>query len=159
MITIIEGTDACGKSTYARHLVSKFNKTNVSTEHFKYIHADKPSKDNWFDEYISPVLAIDNFVLDRWHLGEIVWPQIYGRQSLFNDLSFDKCNWYLAKLDTTLIVLTRKDSDIVNELNKRGESNQIDLVLQAKYLFFDAYKKVKYVNKKIIESNVVHQCL
>lgn len=147
MITIIEGVDGTGKTTYAKRLADQQNAM--------YLHADKPTKDTWFLEYAAPLVST-NMVLDRWHLGEMVWPKIFGRESLFDDDGFDLCNWVLAKLGTKLIVLTRNDDDIVNELLNRGEEDQIDTVLHAKELFIEAYKQVKYIDKQIIESGVVH---
>lgn len=147
MIAIIEGVDGTGKTTYAKRLADLHKAT--------YLHADKPTHKTWYDEYLTPINS-QNMVLDRWHLGEIVWPQIYGRESLFDEDSFDLCNWTLSKLGTKLIILTRHDDDIANELLNRGEEDQIDHVLHAKELFMEAYKKIKYIDKQIIESGVVH---
>ena len=147
MITIIEGVDGTGKTTFAKKLAEEKAAT--------YLHADKPTKKAWWQEYLDPITS-QNMVLDRWHLGELVWPKIYGRQSLFDEESFDLCNWTLSKIGTRLIVLTRSDDDIANELLNRGEEKEIESVLLAKELFLDSYKKVKYIDKQIIESGVVH---
>jgi broad-specificity NMP kinase len=147
MITIIEGVDGTGKTTYAKKLAADNKLT--------YLHADKPTQKTWYEEYLNPIKH-QHMVLDRWHLGELVWPTIYGRKSLFDDDTFDLCNWTLSKLGTKLIVLTRNDDDIVNELLDRGEEDQVDIVMHAKELFMQAYKKVKYIDKQIIESGVVH---
>lgn len=147
MITIIEGVDGTGKTTYAKRLAYE--------QHSIYLHADKPTGKSWGEEYIKPIIST-NMVLDRWHLGEMVWPEIFGRKSLFDEDTFDLCNWMLSKIGTRLIVLTRHDDDIANELLNRGEEDQIDNVLHAKGLFMDAYKQVKYIDKQIIESGVVH---
>lgn len=148
MITIVEGCDGTGKTTFAKNL-AKIN-------NLKYLHAEKPTTNYWYTEYLKPVNST-NMVLDRWHLGEIVWPEIYGRESLFSDPeSFDICNWTLAKLGARLLLFVRRDDDIADELLKRGEEKEIEHVLKAKDLFLDAYKKVKYMDKTIIESGTVH---
>lgn len=147
MITIIEGVDGTGKTTYAKRLADQ-NKAI-------YLHADKPTQKTWYEEYLTPIKH-NNMVLDRWHLGELVWPEIYGRQSLFDEDSFDLCNWTLSKIGTRLIVLTRHDDDIADELLNRGEQDQIEIVLHAKELFIKAFQKIKYIDKQIIESGVVH---
>jgi broad-specificity NMP kinase len=147
MITIIEGVDGTGKTTYAKRLAKQTNA--------KYLHADKPTKQLWYKEYLSP-LKSQNMVLDRWHLGELVWPIVYDRKSLFNEDSFDLCNWTMAKLGTRLILLTRSDDDIADELLKRGEDKEVEFVLHAKELFLQAFSKVKYIDKQIVESSVVH---
>lgn len=147
MITIIEGVDGTGKTTFAKRLAKE--------RQSDYLHADKPTEKTWYEEYLKPINNT-NMVLDRWHLGELVWPIIYERESLFDEETFDLCNWTLAKLGTRLIILTRSDDDIANELLNRGEEKEIELVLHAKELFMDAYKHIKYIDKQIIESGVVH---
>lgn len=148
MITIIEGPDGTGKTTFAKNLAAINNSI--------YLHAEKPKTNRWYTEYLTPI-EHQNMVLDRWHLGEIVWPQIYGRTSLFEDPeSFDLCNWTLGKIGAKLILLTRRDDDIANELLSRGEEKEIEQVLHAKNLFLEAYKRVKYIDKTIIESGTVH---
>ena len=146
MITIIEGSDGTGKTTYAQKLTKLHNA--------KYLHAEQPKTKLWSDEYIRPITS-NNMVLDRWHLGEIVWPEIYGRQSLFDETTFDYCNWELAKLGASLILLTRSEDAIADELLIRGEESQIDFVLHSRSLFVKAFQKVRYLNKKIIHSEVV----
>ena len=146
MITIIEGSDGTGKTTYAQKLTKRHNA--------KYLHAEQPKTKFWYDEYIKPINS-NNIVLDRWHLGEIVWPEIYGRQSLFDETTFDYCNWELAKLGASLILLTRSEDAIADELLIRGEELQIDFVLHSRSLFVKAFQKVRYLDKKIIHSEVV----
>ena len=146
MITIIEGADGTGKTTYANKLVELYNA--------KYLHAEQPSNKIWSDEYIRPIKH-HNMVLDRWHLGEIVWPTIYGRESLFNENTFDYCNWELAKLGANLILLVRDEDAIADELLSRGEDKEIEQVLHSRSLFVKAFRTVKYMNKKIIQSEVV----
>jgi len=123
MITIIEGADGTGKTTYAQKLSERFNA--------KYLHAEQPKTRLWSDEYIRPITS-QNMILDRWHLGEVVWPKIYGRQSLFDETTFDYCNWELA-----------------------NEELQIDFVLHSRSLFVEAFRQVRYLDKKIIHSEVV----
>jgi Cdc6-like AAA superfamily ATPase len=146
MITIIEGADGTGKTSYAMKLVDKYNA--------KYLHAEQPKTRLWSDEYIRPITS-DNMVLDRWHLGEIVWPKIYGRQSLFDETTFDYCNWELAKLGARLILLTRSEDSIADELIYRGEEKEIEYVLHSRSLFIEAFRKVKYLDKTIIHSGAV----
>lgn len=147
MITIIEGVDGTGKTTFAKRLAEERGAM--------YLHADKPLTGSWFTEYIEP-LSRKNVICDRWHVGEVVWPTVFQRPSLFNSSTFDECNQYLARIGAELIVLTRSDDEIVAELESRGESDQIRQVLEAKALFVHAYNKVRYIPKRIIDSEVVY---
>lgn len=147
MITIIEGVDGTGKTTFAKRLAEERGAM--------YLHADKPVTKSWFTEYIEP-LSRKNIVCDRWHLGEIVWPTVFKRPSLFNAGTFDECNRYMAQIGCELIVLTRSDDGITRELLSRGEGDQVAQVLDAKALFVRAYNRVKYIPKRIIDSEVVH---
>jgi hypothetical protein len=146
MITIIEGADGTGKTTFAMKLAQRHNA--------KYLHADKPKESIWYKEYINPITS-DNMVLDRWHLGEIVWPHIFGRESLFNDETFDYCNWELAKMGAQLILLVRPEDAIADELLSRGEESHMEAVMLSRSLFIQAFNKVKYLDKRIIHSEVV----
>ena len=147
MITIIEGVDGTGKTTYAKKLAEE-----TCSE---YLHASQPKTDLWLKEYLTPILNGD-FVLDRWHIGELVWPQIYGRKPLFGPEIFDMLNYQLASMGARLILLNRSDNAIADELLRRGEEKEIELVLKSKSLFLDAFIKVKYIDKQIIDSEVVH---
>ena len=46
MITIIEGSDGTGKTTYAQKLTERYNA--------QYLHAEQPRSRLWVDEYIRP---------------------------------------------------------------------------------------------------------
>ena len=54
-----------------------------------------------------------------------------------------------------LIILTRSEDAIADELLSRGEEKEIEFVLHSRNLFIQAYNKVKYLDKKIIQSEVV----
>ncbi len=94
-------------------------------------------------------------ILDRWHLGEVVWPKIYGRQSLFDETTFDYCNWELAKLGARLILLTRSEDAIAEELLRRGEEMQIDFVLHSRSLFVEAFRQVRARRVVYLRSQLV----
>lgn len=138
-IIIIEGTDGTGKSTLAAEMVE------LHDAH--YVHAGPPTRERWTDEYISTVRSLlDNqwirnrepfggyeivpdedkvVVLDRWHLGEWVWPRIFGRKSLFSGFQdFMACHGSLVELGAVTFILTRDPGEIGDELYERGESQQ-----------------------------------
>jgi hypothetical protein len=54
-----------------------------------------------------------------------------------------------------LILLTRSEDAIAEELLSRGEELEIDAVLHSRSLFVEAFRQVKYLDKTIIHSEVV----
>lgn len=117
-IIILEGTDGTGKTTLAKEIARQQDRL--------ILHASKPTHDNWPDEYVEPLAELDQrLVLDRWHLGEYIWPDIMGRKSLFNThLDLVECNNRLIALGAFTLVLVRSTVDIIVELSSRGESEQ-----------------------------------
>jgi len=81
-LVILEGLDRTGKSSVAAHFVAKG---------FELIHQSAPPKgmtpDAFLEEQMQLVAqaAHKDIVFDRSFYGELVWPQIYGRESLLND--------------------------------------------------------------------------
>jgi hypothetical protein len=76
---IIEGLDGVGKSTLAKFLI--IMAPDTPTAHF---HAGKPVGTDYLAEYWYPVSFLGKYtvVCDRWHLGEEVWPKLFGRSPL-----------------------------------------------------------------------------
>ena len=146
MITIIEGTDGVGKSTFADWLGLQTN-TEV-------IHKGAPTQANWYAEYIEPLLGEGDLILDRWHLGEMIWPQYFNRNSLFENYSqFRECNKLLDRLNTKLIIVYRDPADIIETLLQRGEDDQISIVLEAQMEYINAYEHITDINTELINSN------
>lgn len=152
MITIIEGTDATGKSTHASWL--------ASVTKGKLIHAGIPIHANWFQEYIKPVQSHlettpeTPLILDRWHLGEMIWPTVFHRRSLFNSFDeYDKCCALLAAFNTQVKVLYRNADAIINTLMLRNEQDQIDDVLRGQELFIDLVEKTNWLKIDIVNSD------
>lgn len=129
MIVALEGTDGVGKTTLAHRLVELTDAT--------YIHSGPPSSDSWFVEYVRPLLDCDGpMVLDRWHLGEIVWPLLWERKSLFSDLDeFKHCCEMLGNLGVLLAVVVRDEDGIIRTLAERGEEETIDDTLEAQCFY------------------------
>ncbi len=146
MITIIEGTDGVGKSTFADWLGLRTN-TEV-------IHKGAPTQSNWYAEYIEPLLEEGDLILDRWHLGEMIWPQYFNRNSLFENYSqFRECNKLLDGLNAKLIIVYRDPADIIETLLQRGEDDQISIVLEAQMEYINAYEHITDINTELINSN------
>lgn len=77
MLVAIEGVDRTGKSTLAAELREAWGA--------EVVHAGPPRSGSLV-EYEDPLaqydpLSGDSLVLDRWHVGEYVWPEIFRRQT------------------------------------------------------------------------------
>ena len=75
---IVEGCDGVGKTTLVNHLYSGIDGAKA------VLHAAKPTRNVYLDEYWYPIsfLGDRDVVCDRWHLGEHVWPILFGREPL-----------------------------------------------------------------------------
>jgi hypothetical protein len=152
-IVIIEGADGTGKTRYARAL-AKDNKAG-------YQHKNKPKHDTWLDEYVTP---LDRFagrpvICDRWHVGEMIWPVLFERTSLFTDRAdYEKCCQVLASMNARVEILYRDPSDIKATLMKRGEIDQLDTVLRSQDMFIElASITSQHMPVRVVDSNVIYE--
>jgi broad-specificity NMP kinase len=149
---IIEGTDGVGKTTYAKRLAER--------DGMEYRHADAPTHDSWQDEYLSPLIAARRpVVFDRWHVGEMVWPSLFGRPSLFTQQSWHVCNHALHLLGVKKIMLViRDDAAIADTLSDRGETDeQIALSLSAQRDFITMVHTVRHIPVEIVHSDTLQE--
>lgn len=151
MITIIEGTDGVGKTSYAKRLAEQ-----TSAD---YLHASEPKTLNWANEYVFSLNPAKNYVLDRWHVGEMIWPKYFDRDSLFpNIYTFNACNTFLSALNTHIIIIKRDEKEIIKTLTERGETQQqIETSILAQRDFLDLAPKINTINVAIIDSNVLYE--
>jgi hypothetical protein len=106
-LIILEGLDRTGKSSVAQMF---------ERQGFELIHMSAPDKAMSEPGYAGPTylelmvemltgFAGRNVVLDRSHYGELVWPQVYGRQPLLSDEDVEYLREIEANLDTTRILM------------------------------------------------------
>lgn len=80
MLIVIEGLDLCGKTSLATRIAEKVGG--------QVTHAGPPSK-HPLEEYEATLDGYDprgdkHLILDRWHVGEYVWPHYFGRKTQFD---------------------------------------------------------------------------
>jgi thymidylate kinase len=147
MITILEGVDGVGKSSHAAWLAKE--------QDAKILHAGIPQHSHWFEEYIKPLLELpehQNVILDRWHLGEAIWPFIFNRKSLFpRPESFKLCDSTLQELGAKVILIYRDADSITSTLMLRGEQDQIETVIKAQDMYFDLAATMDHI--QVVNSN------
>lgn len=132
-IIILEGADGTGKTTLAKELAKAQGRL--------IMHASAPQSETWAEEYVDSITGIiptQSLVLDRWHLGEWVWPQFFSRESLYEShIDMQECHEKLIAIGAFTIVLVRPVLDIISELSRRGESEEAAVAAiegQASYL-------------------------
>lgn len=137
MIIVIEGCDGTSKTTLAHKLALELN--------LKYTKENKPLYDG-FNYYLDRSLDtnLDSNILDRFHLGEYVYPQIKLQENR-KPLTFEQIhlieNVLLSKGTILILADTSKDF-ILNTFRTRGEEyvfeNEVDQIVQ---LFNEVYDK------------------
>lgn len=116
---ILEGIDAVGKTTLANALAARLG-TSV-------VHSSKPKFDAGWIEYHVRSMTMEPVILDRYHIGEAVWPII------FNDDRKPMLRWQQHMVERimlqrgAILVLMNDTHEAINHrLKLRGE-NEISL--------------------------------
>lgn len=130
MNIILEGPDAVGKTTFAELLRDNYN--------MEIVHFPSATCQEHLD-----ALYKDNTIFDRFHIGELVYPEIYGREP---KLDFDEANSKIMRAivdnNDILIFYITSDLEILRQrLIERGEYNYLDEIEQQNELF----KKYAYI--------------
>lgn len=111
MNIIIEGTDGTGKSTLAKYLQDNFN--------LKYQHSSNET-DNNFDYHFELLDSKENIVLDRFQLGEIIYPMFTPDRE--PKITLSQAVMLSRMEDTLTIILYASDTSILKDrLHERGE--------------------------------------
>lgn len=132
MLIIIEGIDRTGKSTLADAIAEK-----VGGE---VIHSSKPTRhplreyETRLKDYVPG--TGQHLILDRWHVGELVWPEIFGRKSEYDFAMFAHTEMFLRSRGALLVYATRDDHEQhARELIEFGEPIDWDQAARALDLF------------------------
>ena len=142
-ITIVEGTDATGKTTFCEHYAKQHGA--------HLVHASQPTHDTWHEEYVQQLEQLvdkhGHVICDRWHIGELIWPKLFNRPSLFNTFqAYEHCSKLINNIDKLeIIIMQRPAFDIIQTLEQRGEHEQIKTVLAAQTLYLDVYRSTRSV--------------
>lgn len=141
-LLLLEGTDGVGKSEYANYL--------HTSKDWTVRHFGAPEHKDWKLEYLAPLEEINGpTVFDRSFLGELVWPEIFGRESLFGDpgptwsLDFRLCEILYRRSTTLSIWLVVRPEDAIRQtLEARGEdTNSIGRSILAQRKFLEIYNQ------------------
>jgi hypothetical protein len=121
MLFVIEGADGTGKSTLARRILE-------ATGGGRYIHANAPTR-HPLVEYTEPLIEYrpggETWVLDRWHLGELVYGPLYRGKAGLSPQQFAAVDEYLSELGAVLILMHEDPKVLAHRLRERGEEPDV----------------------------------
>jgi len=83
-LILLDGQDCSGKSTFAGRLIAALRHGEPNAD-VRYLHSGPPV-DHPLTEYVEPLLDYRpgtgvHYVIDRWHVGESVYPDLLGRHT------------------------------------------------------------------------------
>jgi thymidylate kinase len=124
MLIIVEGPDGVGKTTFVEGL-HKYLEAREPWHSHEVIHRGVPW-DHPLDEYVEPLISYrpgrrQNVIADRWHVGEWVYPSIFGRKT-----QADRAVWYYIEMflqsrGALTVYLDDTDEAITERVRKRGD--------------------------------------
>jgi hypothetical protein len=141
MLVILEGADGTGKSTLARALVAELERRHPGDK-VELWHAGPPRR-HPADEYLRPLTGYrpgrgHHLVLDRWHIGERVYPRVRDRATLLDDALFWTIDRYLERLGAFTVYCTAPDDRVIPVLRERGDDDHIGELSAVRRLFGQA---------------------
>lgn len=107
-LIILEGLDRTGKSSVAAHFEAKG---------FEIVHQKAPAKGMSADLFLEEQMQLlsqaahKDIILDRSYYGELVWPQIYSRESLLSEESLEVLRELEESVGTTRILMYDPNSE------------------------------------------------
>lgn len=128
MLLICEGGDGVGKSTLVGDVTDTLREMYPGDT--VEVWRKGPPKSHPIEEYVTPLLSYQpgrrhHIICDRWHIGELVYPKIFGRTSQFDAETFAYVESFLKSRGAYLSYIQRDHVDVINTLTTRGD----DLVI------------------------------
>ena len=146
MNVILEGLDAAGKTTLAEKLRDKFG--------MKILHSTAETRNDLY--YHLDLLDYQtNTVFDRFHVGEYVYPKVYGRKAKMNAKELEEVERRIIDNNDLFIIFITSKMDIINErLIARGEEDYLaEMADQNKWFrkYARKFEKYNYKNFYVID--------
>lgn len=121
-LVILEGVDCSGKSTLAAALAAALEKDNGLPT--RVMHASAP-KNHPLVEYELSLERYrpwrENIVIDRWHWGEMIWPDYFNRDSKYTPEMFYHTELFLQSRGAVMVHCTGAPAKIIERMRTRGE--------------------------------------
>ena len=134
MIIILEGCSKTGKTTLAKH---------IETLGFKYIKCSAPKKCGPYNEYTNILKKIDgDTVIDRFHIGELVFGPLYRKKSDLSDEQFKEIEKQLREKNAILVYCYDNENNIAKRFISEDERfEKTNLIKKQLELYKDAIKR------------------
>lgn len=123
-LIIVEGPDCTGKSTFVKLLEKELSARTHGAETV-ILHAG-PLNRHPLDEYEEPLFDYRpgetcNYIIDRWHWGERVYPTVLNRRTIFDPAMFMHTEMFLRCRGAFMVHITSGVHNINNCIAKRGD--------------------------------------
>lgn len=127
MLIIIEGPDCAGKTTLAKAIHDHIQENSLTSGHIIMRHA-KPPKAHPLDEYVTPLTDYrpglgDHVILDRWHWGEAIYPQLLHRDTVMDRAVFIYIEKFLRARGALVVTMNPSVSALRERMANRGDDS------------------------------------
>ena len=134
MNIILSGPDACGKTTLGEKLKAKYN--------MPIIHSTATTR-NTLEYHLDLIDYHDNTIFDRFSVGEMIFPKIYGRPAMLTEEEFFKTLRRVEDNNDMYIIFTCSDVEILKQrLIERGEEDYLAEIVQQCELYNEVAAKM-----------------
>ena len=134
MNVILSGPDSCGKTTLGEKLQKKYN--------MPIIHSTATTR-NTLEYHLDLLDYHDNTIFDRFSVGEMIFPKIYGRPAMLTEDEFYITLRRVMDNNDMYIVFTCSDVNILNErLIARGEEDYLKEINEQCVLYNEVAQKM-----------------
>lgn len=136
MNLVLEGPKGSGKSTISDHFVELG---------YEYFHSDSNTP-NDLQYHLELLRDQDNRVIDRFSVGEMVYPSIYGRLGKMNMFEF----FASMNMPNTIYVILYAENEemLYNRIKDRNDKKDVDISFNDVHLSNLYFKQTKEIFNK-----------
>lgn len=129
---IIEGCDKTGKTTLSRELSRKTG--------FPIVKFSQPKTKNPYNEYVDFLMKLKrDVILDRFHVGEFVYPVVYNRPMVLTRRHFRTIEYMLMTLGAVTVHASTNVETIKRKFVEDGEEYNVTHTVGLTVDMFDVY--------------------
>lgn len=131
MLIILEGPDGSGKTYLAERLMERIQAVQPSVEAPTYIHKKRPTEATFLAEYLQPIADYmprsgRTVILDRWHIGELIYPEMADRRTLATVTEFHYLEMFLRSRGALIVHVDTPVAKILECLEERPERDPLE---------------------------------